>query len=143
MPAPQTYANHVRWDPLFHFFIMPSLVVNAITMIVRAYGAPTGIHLWIVFISIVAVLATLKARLYALGVQDRVIRLEERLRLAHLLPPAQQARISELNDAQYVGLRFCSDAELPALFERALNEKLDRKQIKQAVKNWRPDYSRI
>jgi hypothetical protein len=84
-----------------------------------------------------------KTRLNALKVQDRVIRLEERLRLTQILPEPLRSRIPELTEDQLCGLRFASDAEVPKLVERALNEKLKRADIKKSIQNWRPDYWRV
>lgn len=139
----QSYANHGRLDPPFHFFLMPVLLINFIAVVVRLVRDPRLLNLWLLVLAAAVIVAAFKIRLYALRVQDRVIRLEERLRLLALLPAPLHARIAELEDAQYIGLRFASDAELPALFQRALNEKLSRKDIKQAVVNWRADYSRV
>ena len=94
-------------------------------------------------IALAALVAVFKIRLYALRVQDRVIRLEERIRLASVLSEPLRSRIGGLTGAQLVALRFASDTELPSLVERALQEKLSRADIKKAVVNWRPDYSRI
>jgi hypothetical protein len=139
----QSFSNHTRWDPPFHFFILPVVLITAIAIIYRAFHAPTWWNLWLIVVAIAAATAVLKVRLYALRNQDRLIRLEERLRLASVLSDPQRAHIGDLADTQYVGLRFASDAELPALFERCLSEKLTRKQIKQAVTNWRADWSRV
>jgi len=101
-------------------------------------------HSFLLIVLAVAMLTlTFKVRLYALKVQDRIIRLEERLRLTQLLSEPLRSRIPELTEGQLCGLRFASDAEVPKLVERALNEKLKRKDIKQSIQNWRPDYWRV
>jgi len=88
-------------------------------------------------------IAVFKIRLYALKVQDRVIRLEQRLRLAIVLAEPLRSRIPELTEAQLIALRFASDAEVPKLAERALTEKLSQTDIKKAIQTWRPDYWRV
>lgn len=140
---PQTYANHARFDPPFHFFVLPVVLITVIAIIVRAVREPSLWSVWLVVVAFAGCVAVIKIRLNALKVQDRVIRLEERLRMMAILPEATRSRIGELTDGQFVGLRFASDEELPALVKRALDEKLSRKDIKKAVTNWRPDYSRV
>jgi len=147
---PQTFANHVRLDPPFHFFVLPVFAAALIWAIVRFFmhvnqRTPWGNFRAFLVIVLAAAAATLvvKARQYSLKVQDRVIRLEERIRLMQLLPEPLRARLAELTEDQLCGLRFASDAEVAKLTERALNEKLGRKQIKQAIQNWRPDYWRV
>jgi len=142
--APQSYSHHTRWDPLFHFFLLPVAVVGLISAIVHFFLRPHPLHsiLLIVF-AVAAIVAIFKIRLYSLKVQDRVIRLEERLRLASLLPEALRPRIPELTERQLIALRFASDAELAALAQRAINEKLSPDDIKKSIKNWRPDYWRV
>ncbi len=140
---PQTFANHTRWDPLFHFFVLPVFFLLALAGTVHFIWRP-GLHSGLMFVVAVALaIAVTKIRLYALRVQDRVIRLEERLRLASLLPEPLRSRIPELTVGQLVGLRFASDAEVPKLVERALSEKLSKTDIKKAIQNWRPDYLRV
>jgi hypothetical protein len=139
----QNYSNHVRRDPAFHFFVLPVLTITLVGAIAHAVRRP-GIHSvwWAILVAAIIVLA-FKCRLYALKVQDRLIRLEERLRLATVLPDPLRARIGELTLSQLIGLRFASDVELANLVSRALNEGLSGKQIKQAVQLWRPDEFRV
>jgi hypothetical protein len=145
MPESQNYKNHVRFDPIWHFFIAPALLINvgiAIYATVHHWPDHHALFLWWVFLSIVLLLAVGRARVHSLTVQDRIIRLEEKLRFHALLPPDLQARSHSLSTQQIVGLRFASDEELPALVRRTLDENLTRKQIKQAINSWRPDYLR-
>lgn len=140
---PQTYANHTRFDPAFHYFLAPVFLITLIATIVHLVRHPHLTSAWHVVLAFALLLLAGKARAYALKAQDRVIRLEERMRLATLLPEPLRARIGELQERQLVALRFASDAEVPALVERTLKENLTQKQIKQAITNWRPDYFRI
>jgi hypothetical protein len=140
---PQTYANHTRWDPPFHFFALPVFLLLALAGVVHFIWHP-GLHIGLMFVVAVALAtAVVKIRFYALRVQDRVIRLEEQLRLTSLLPEPLRSRIPELTPSQLVGLRFASDAELPGLVQRALSEKLSQADIKKSIQNWRPDYLRV
>ena len=148
--APQSYAHHTRWDPWFHFFVLPVFVLGLIMSLIHFFAHITEgdfrdhFHAFLLILLAAALLvAVFKIRLYALKVQDRVIRLEERLRLTQLLSEPLRSRIPELTEGQLCGLRFASDAEVPKLVERTLNEKLSRKDIKQAIKTWRPDYWRV
>jgi hypothetical protein len=137
----QSFARHTKYDPPFHFFLIPMSVLVLAALAIRAWRQPDQIvHvIWMLLF----IVLMFKARIYALRVQDRVIRLEERLRLAMLLPEHLRPRIPELKVAQLIGLRFASDGELPALAERALNENLSKSEIKRAIKEWRTDYWRI
>ena len=140
---PQTYANHARTDPWFHYFVGPVLILTFLLTIVHLVLHPHLGSAWVVVLAFALLVLAVKTRTYALKVQDRMIRLEERMRLATLLPEPLRARIGELDVRQLIALRFASDAEVAALVERALNEKLTPKQIKQAIQNWRPDYLRV
>ena len=147
---PQTYANHTRFDPLFHFFLGPVFIFAVIMALIHFFRhmSQNRLHanicsFLLIVLAVAALVLLFKTRLYALKVQDRVIRLEERLRLMQLLPEPLRSRIPEITEDQLCGLRFASDAEVAKLSERALNEKLTRKQIKQAIQSWRPDYWRV
>ena len=148
--TPQTYANHRRLDPLFHLFVVPVFVLGLVLSLVhfsyhfRESDFRDNFHSFLLIVLALAFLTlAFKTRLYALKVQDRIIRLEERLRLMQLLPDPLRARIPELTEGQLIGLRFASDAEIPGLTQRALNEKLKRNDIKKAIQNWRPDTWRV
>ena len=141
---PQNFANHVRFVPPYHAFVLGVFFINLVGSIIRlvrigiTYQTSIGL-----LMALALIVLALHARLFALTVQDRVIRLEMRLRLAELLPPDLRPRIPEFTVAQLVSLRFAGDAELPALARKVLDEKLnDRKAIKQLVKDWRADYLR-
>jgi hypothetical protein len=141
--APQNFSHHTRWDPVFHFFILPVFAITLIMTIVHLVRRP-GLHsAWLIVVIIAAIPAIFKIRMYALKVQDRVIRLEERLRLAILIDPSLRSQIAVLTESQLVALRFACDAELPALAARAINEKLPNAEIKKSIQNWRPDYWRV
>ena len=140
---PQTLKNHVRLDPLFHFFLAPASLALLIAGAVNAWRNPNWSGAAHLLAALWAFIATFKIRLYALKVQDRVIRLEEKLRFKELLSPSLQSRVGELTENQFVGLRFASDAEVPPLVEKALAGKWSNKQIKEAVQTWRPDYFRV
>lgn len=140
----QNFANHAKYVPAFHFFVLPVLFLNIGWSISRWKTSLWSIDgaIW-VLTSVAILVGFLFARLFALSVQDRVIRMEERQRCERLLPGDLQVRIVEFEPGQLVALRFASDAELPALARKVLDEKLkDRKAIKRLVKSWRADYLR-
>lgn len=147
MPNQQNFSNHVRWFPLFHFVVIPLLVLNLLSHIVRLYLAEPNsgrktLAFW-TLLSFTFILMALAARLQALTVQNRVIRLEEKLRYKTLLSPELAAQAEGLSLGQIIALRFASDAELPSLVERTLNgEFATPKDIKKAVKDWRADHLR-
>ncbi|HEY6765877.1 MAG TPA: DUF6526 family protein [Candidatus Sulfotelmatobacter sp.] len=141
--TPQSFAHHARFDPAFHFFVIPVFAAAMVWSIVHLVRHPGWHAAGLVVFLIAALTAIFKIRFYALRVQDRLIRLEERLRLAGILPEASCARIGELTESQLVALRFASDSEVAPLVERALNEKLSRADIKKLIQRWRPDYFRV
>jgi hypothetical protein len=140
---PQTFANHAKYDPLFHFFLAPVFGLSAVAALIHLIWHPSVHNGAFLVVAVAALVAVFKIRIYALKVQDRVIRLEERQRLMLLLPEPLRPRISELTESQIVALRFAPDAELPALAQRAIVDKLSNADIKKAIQNWRPDYFRV
>jgi hypothetical protein len=137
----QSFSNHVKWVPTYHFFVIPVLVLNFILAIVRVvrHGVTwdSAVHM---LTAAALLIFVFNARVFALKVQDRVIRMEERQRMAKLLPEDLQGRIGEFTTGQLVALRFAGDDELPTLARKVLNEKLTNvKAIKQMVQRWRVD----
>ncbi|HLW81984.1 MAG TPA: DUF6526 family protein [Candidatus Acidoferrales bacterium] len=140
----QDFSNHARFVPAFHFVALPILLLNFVDQIYRIVHLGFSLDtVTALLLAIALILVALYARLFALTVQDRVIRLEMRLRLEQILPAELRPRIPQFTVNQLVALRFASDAELPELTRRVLEEKMnDRKAIKQLIKTWKADYLR-
>jgi len=143
MSEVQSFKNHARFVPAFHFFVAPVFILNivwSVVRVVRSFSFGTIVSL---LVAIALFLLAFTARIFALTVQDRVIRLEMRLRMQQMLPADLTPRIPEFTVSQLVALRFASDAELPDLARKVLQENLtERKAIKTLVQNWQPDHLR-
>lgn len=143
-PKPQNFANHRRIVPMYHVVAFLLIVVNAgyaAWMTITRFSVANAMYL---LLMIAVFLLFWYARVFAIGVQDRVIRLEERLRFERVLPDPLKPRIGDFTVAQLVGLRFASDAELPALAQEVLDQNIeDRDEIKKKVTDWRADYNRV
>ena len=141
---PQNLQNHAKLDPAFHFFLGPVGLLLVIAAIYNVVKNVDSMSAWAHLVAgLWALVAVFKIRLYSLKVQDRVIRLEERLRMASVLPEPLKSKCANLTESQYIALRFASDAELPGLVEKTLANNLPSKEIKAAIQNWRPDYWRV
>jgi hypothetical protein len=139
----QNFENHTKLVPAFHFFVLPVLLANLIWSIVHAVRSFSAHAAFSILVALALVLLALLGRMFALTVQDRVIRLEMRLRMQQLLPQELRPRIPDFTVNQLVSLRFASDAELPALARKVLDEKLtERKAIKKLIQNWQADLLR-
>ena len=143
-PTPQTFDNHTRWVPLYHYVACPIFLLNmlwALYRLLTAFSADTVMGALLAFGLLVILLF---ARDFALRAQDRVIRLEERLRLRELLPDDLQPRVNDFTTSQLIALRFASDAELPDLARQVLAEDvISRKAIKERIQTWRSDHQRV
>jgi hypothetical protein len=143
MSEVQNFKNHARFVPAFHFFVAPVFLLNivwSIVRVVRSFSFGTIVSL---LVAIALFLLAFTARIFALTVQDRVIRLEMRLRMQQMLPPDLTPRIPDFTVSQLVALRFASDAELPDLARKVLQENLtERKAIKTMIRDWQPDHLR-
>ena len=139
----QNFGNHSRWYPLYHFFASPVSWLYALWAVFTAFRVPGMTEIIHAVWAVAVATGILTARVMAVTVQNRVIRLEMRLRLREVLPAPLAARIRELTTRQLIALRFASDAELPSLVERTLNGEFDRpRNIKRAVTDWQSDYLR-
>ena len=145
MPTSQNLKNHTRREPLYLSLVIV-LTVNLVLMVIRAvrhYRHNGHLILWPIVMAIVFIFIVMMIRVYSLKVQDRVIRLEERLRLQSLASESELAELDSLTVRQYVSLRFASNPEVVELARRAVRENLTGKQIKESIKSWRPDEHRV
>lgn len=143
MSETQSLKNHARLDPAYHVLLFLVYVANLVYAGFHVYRQPSLSSGWYVVLSLVAIVPLLKIRTYPLKVQDRVIRLEERIRLQALAPQEWHTHLYRLNEDQLIGLRFASDDEVIALAKQALEQNLSRKEIKERIDSWRADDWRI
>jgi hypothetical protein len=140
----QNFQNHAQFVPLYHYVTFPLLLLNLIVAAYQTWQHPGLLTAWAIAMAVALILVTFFARFFALKAQDRVIRLEERLRLRELLPASRHAEIATFSTDQLIGLRFASDEELPALAASVLRDNIqDRTAIKKMVKSWRADDCRV
>jgi hypothetical protein len=141
--ADQNYRNHRRFNPWHHVVVQPILIINMVVQIQRYMQLRDSYQFWQMLLGIGLVLFAFTARSMSLKAQDRVIRLEERLRLMELMP-GRTAAINSLRTGQLIALRFAPDNEVPALFDRIVSGELVKPgEIKREIKVWRPDYLRV
>jgi hypothetical protein len=144
MATPQSAASHARTIPVFHLFALPVLIINIGVAVTAVWRTPSLTSGWALLVAAAMFIGVLMGRVQALTAQDRVIRLEETLRLQRVLPAAQHADIAALTRYQFVALRFASDEELPELVRRVrAGEFAKPVDIKKAIRNWRPDHLRV
>lgn len=140
----QNISNHKRWYPAYHFVAGPIFLLNAGWALYRLFGGVSFDAVLNLLVAIALVILFFVARVFALKAQDRVIRLEMRLRMRDLLPADLQGRIDEFTPAQMVGLRFAGDSELPMLARRVLEENITKAgPIKTLITDWQGDYHRV
>jgi len=143
MSETQSLKNHARLDPAYHVLLLVIYVLNLVYAGFHVYRQPSLSSGWYVVLSLVAIVPLLKIRSYSLKVQDRVIRLEERLRLQALAPQEWHTHLYRLTEDQLIALRFAADDEVVGLAKQAVEQNLNRKQIKERIRTWRPDNWRV
>ena len=140
----QNFANHTRFVPAFHYVALPILLVNFVSAVVGLFNGITWDASLHVLVAVALIIVALFARVFALKAQDRVIRLEMRLRMLELLPEDRQGRINDFTPTQMVSLRFAGDAELPELARKVLDENITKStSIKKMITDWQGDYFRV
>jgi hypothetical protein len=141
---PQNFANHTRWHPPIHFFVLPVMLINFVWAVVGFFQAPGWNSGWWIVVSVALVILTVYVRTYSLKVQDRIIRLEEKVRYQQLLSPAVAQQAAALTVGQIVALRFAGDNELEGLVTQTIAGSFAKpKDIKQAIRSWRADTFRV
>ena len=140
----QNFANHTRLVPPYHYVAFPILLLNFIWAVRGLLGGLSFDAILNLLVAVALIIVALFARVFALKAQDRVIRLEMRLRMRDLLPEDMQARINDFTPTQMVGLRFAGDDELPALARQVLDENISAATpIKKLITDWQGDYHRV
>ena len=140
----QNFSNHTRFVPPFHYVALPILLVNFVSAVVELFNGITFDASLHVLVAVALIIVALFARVFALKAQDRVIRLEMRLRMRELLPEDRQGRINDFTPTQMVSLRFAGDAELPELARKVLDENITKMTpIKKMITDWQGDYFRV
>jgi hypothetical protein len=140
----QELATHRRWIPAWHFFTVPVLVGNVVVVVARFARDPSINNGWAFLVALALLIGIVLSRNMPLRAQDRIIRLEERIRLQRVLPADLRGRIDDLTTDQLIGLRFAPDDEVPELARRALSGDLKtRTDVKRAIKSWRADHMRV
>ena len=142
-PRPQDLRHHARYVPGYHFVLAPLLVMILFHAGRRLWRRPDEDALFALGVGVALLILYFYARQFALTVQDRVIRLEMRLRLRELLPPERMARFDRFTPAQLVALRFAGDGELPELACEVLEGRVvEPAEIKRRIRDWQPDHQR-
>ena len=140
----QSFANHTRFVPPYHYVAFPILLLNFIWAVRGLLGDISFDTILKILVAVALIIVALFARVFALKAQDRVIRLEMRLRMRALLPEDLQGRINDFTPTQMVGLRFASDAELPELARTVLDENITAATpIKKMITDWQADNFRV
>ena len=140
----QNFSNHTRFVPLFHYVALPILLFNFVSAVVGLFNGITFDASLHVLVAVALIIVARFARVFALKAQDRVIRLEMRLRMQELLPEDRQGRINDFTPTQMVSLRFAGDAELPELARKVLDENITKStSIKKMITDWQGDYFRV